>query len=459
MTLRGWIEDKLGVEKKQSRTFRGITALYTTGQPQWTTEDYVSWAREGYQKNTYVYACVHKIAWACAGIPLLVYEKVGDKLVEQPEHPLKLLLARPNPYESGVNFTVDVFTSLMLSGNAYIERVGPTSITSPPKELYCLRPDRMLVKPGNATNYVSGYQYNTGSSKIDFPPEQILHLKLYNPTDDWYGQSPMKAALVAIDMNNEAHSFDVAMLQNMACPSGALTCTENLTDEQKKELKDGLKTGYSRTKAFNPLVLDGGMDWKTLSWAPTDMNWTDAMNMSAREIATCFSIPSELVGDSSQKTYSNFREARQAFYTETILPYMDWFIDELNHWLTPAYGDNLTIVYDTDSIEALQANRQEVWQRTTQAVMTGVLTINEARELMGYPVRPEGDILLISSAFIPVTSTETGVKPSPVREAPSRPAEESIQDSTLNSKPRGDLAPNAAPAAPPKPKPQGPKMP
>jgi hypothetical protein len=138
---------------------------------------------------------------------------------------------------------------------------------------------------------------------------------------------------------------------------------------------------------------------------------------------------------------------------------MDWFVDELNHWLTPAYGDNIIIVYDTDSIEALQDQRQEVWQRTTQAVMTGVLTINEARELMGYPVRPEGDILLISSAFIPVTSTQiNGVKPNVADERPSRPANDSFQEGTVGSKPRGggqgDLAPNAAPAAAPKPKPK-----
>jgi hypothetical protein len=182
------------------------------------------------------------------------------------------------------------------------------------------------------------------------------------------------------------------------------------------------------------------------------------MGMSAREIATAFGVPSELVGDASQKTYSNYREARQAFYTETILPYMDWYVDELNHWLTPAYGADLKIVYDTDSIEALQDQRQDVWQRTTQAVMTGVLTINEARELMGYPIRPEGDVLLVSSAFVPVTSTEgiANQKPNIADERPSRPANDSFQDNTVNSKPRGgqgQLAPNAAPAAAPKPKP------
>jgi phage portal protein BeeE len=121
------------------------------------------------------------------------------------------------------------------------------------------------------------------------------------------------------------------------------------------------------------------------------MAWLEGLKFSGREIAIAFGVPPELIGDNSNKTYSNYGEARMAFYLETVLPLMDFLRDELNNWLTPLYGDSYYLDYDRDEIEAIQEDRKEVWSRANKSFASGLLTKNEAREMIGYESVEGGD--------------------------------------------------------------------
>lgn len=390
--------------QKQSQTTRAIVAMML-GQPIWTPRNYASFAKEGYQANVYVFACIRQIAMACAGIPWLVYRKGRRGTVEElDDHPLAGLLRRPNPWQGGSRFIENVVGYLMLSGNSYIEAVGPER--GAPRELYALRPDRMKVIPGNAQQLVAGYQYTVGGATVTFGPEEILHLKLFNPLDDWYGMSPIEAAARSIDQNNESRAWNVALLQNSARPPGALVAEQELQEEQFNRLKEQIKEQYSGAKnAGRPLLLEGGLDWKEMGLSPADMHWLEGLKLSAREIAIAFGVPPELIGDSENKTYSNWSESRKAFYEETVLPLMDWLRDELNNWLAPQFGDDrIYLDYDRDEIEALQEDRAEVWDRALKAVEKGVLTPNEARVLLGYEEVPGADVLMIPGNMMPLAT-------------------------------------------------------
>lgn len=395
--LKAWFQ-------KQSQTTRAIVAMML-GQPVWTPRNYANFAKEGYQNNVYVYACVRQIAMACAGIPWLVYRRGRrGKVEELDDHPLVSLLKQPNPWQGGSRFFENLVAFLMLSGNSYIEAVGPQ--TGAPRELYTLRPDRMEVVAGNAQQLIAGYQYIVGGITVNFKPEEILHLKMFNPLDDWYGMSPIEAAARSIDQNNESRAWNVALLQNSARPPGALITENELQEEQYKRLKEQIKEQYSGAKnAGRPLLLEGGLDWKEMGLSPADMHWIEGLKLSAREIAIAFGVPPELIGDTANKTYSNYKEARQAFYTETVLPLMDWIRDELNNWLVPKFGDDKVYIdYDRDEIEALQEDREAVWERAMEAVKIGVLTPNEARLLLGYEEVAGADTLMVPGNMVPMAT-------------------------------------------------------
>jgi HK97 family phage portal protein len=353
--------------------------------------DYAGLAREGFLKNAIAYRAVRLVAEGAASLPLLVYE--GD--AERDPHPLRELLARPNPRADGATLFEALYVHLLLAGNAYLEAV---TLDGRPRELYVLRPDRMRVVPGSE-GWPEAYEYTVGGRSVRFRQEgaapPILHLALTHPLDDHYGFAPVEAAAVAIDTHNAASKWNKSLLDNAARPSGALVYAGPdgalLSDAQFERLKHELETTYQGSaNAGRPLLLEGGLDWKAMSLSPKDMDFLALKHSAAREIALAFGVPPMLLGIPGDNTYSNYQEANRALWRETVIPLASRIASAIGQWLSPTYGDELRLAVNTDSIEALGADRAALWQRIADATF---LTLNEKRIALGYSPVEGGDRL------------------------------------------------------------------
>lgn len=372
-------------EAKASRT-GALVALFSGNRPRWTPRDYHALAREGYARNPVAFRSVRMIAEAAANIPLLVYQ--GGR--ENDEHPLLKLLAKPNPRQTGVDLIEQLAGHLLVAGNAYIERVA---ILDEVRELHVLRPDRMKVVPG-AEGWPEAYEYRAGGSAVRFamneaPVPPVLHLTLFNPLDDHYGMSPLEASQAALDVHNAASAWNKALLDNAARPSGALVYSAaggNLSDEQFERLKAELEAHYQgAANAGRPLLLEGGLDWKGLSLSPKDMDFVEAKNISAREIALSFGVPPMLLGIPGDNTYSNYAEANRALYRQTVVPLLSRIAAAIGNWLGAAYGEDVRLVPDLDEVSALSVEREALWKRINDA---SFLTEDEKRAAAGYDPLP-----------------------------------------------------------------------
>jgi HK97 family phage portal protein len=368
-------------EAKASRADAAI-AVYVTGRPLWTPRDYAALAREGFQRNPVVHRAVRLVAEAAAALPLSLVE--GGRMLER--HPLLALLRRPNPREGGARFLESVYGHLLVAGNAYLEAVA---VEGSPRELYALRPDRMRVVPG-PDGWPAAYEYAVGAETVRFaqtgetPP--ILHLTLFHPTDDHYGLSPMEAAAVPLDIHNAAGAWNKALLDNAARPCGALVLANGapgMSEAQFARLKEELEKNYQgAANAGRPLLLEGGLDWKPLSLTPKDMDFVEAKNAAAREIALAFGVPPLLLGLPGDNTHANYAEANRAFYRQTVIPLVKRTAEAVAPWLS-AHGD-VSFEPDLDAIEALSAERESLWRRVGAA---DFLSEDEKREAVGYGKR------------------------------------------------------------------------
>ena len=375
-------------EQKASRTGQ-VIALQSAGQPRWTPRDYAALTRVGYVQNAIVYRAVKLVAQNVGGCAFVVEEGGATR----DTHPLLDLIARPNPREAGAGFIEVIATHLLLAGNAYVEAV---SVDAAPRELYALRPDRMKLIPG-ADGWPEAYEYTVAGRSVRFdqaaalPP--ILHLSLLHPLDDHYGLAPLEAAAVAVDTHNAAAKWNKALLDNAARPSGALVFSGAdgvLSDEQFEHLKRELDESYQGARnAGRPLVLEGGLDWKSMSLSPKDMDFMEAKHTAAREIALAFGVPPQLLGIPGDNTYSNYQEANRVFFRATVLPFASRIACSLAHWLSSAFGD-VRLVVDADQIDALASDRTALWSRISDAPF---LTLNEKRAAVGYAAIEGGDRL------------------------------------------------------------------
>jgi HK97 family phage portal protein len=228
------------------------------------------------------------------------------------------------------------------------------------------------------------------------PP--ILQLRFFHPLDDHYGFAPIEAAAVALDIHNAASAWNKALLDNSARPSGALVYAArnggNLSAEQYARLKGELEAGFSGpSRAGRPLLLEGGLDWKAIGLTPRDMDFLEAKNGAAREIALAFGVPPMLLGIPGDNTYANYAEANRAFWRGTVLPLAGRIAGALEGWLAPAFGGGganggLRLWYDADQVDALAADREALWSRVAAA---DFLTTDEKRAAVGYAAMGSGE--------------------------------------------------------------------
>ena len=331
--------------------------------------------------------------------------------------------------QSHSEFFNSIFGFLLLSGNAYILKVG--SEVGAPKELHLLRPDRMVVK-GGSNPIPDRYEYVlNGRVQATYPVEErtgfseVKHVKLWNPLDDFYGLSPMSAAAIEVDQHNMSGKHNINLLSNGARPSGAVVFKPqddagfavNLTESQRQQLLTDLNNRFSGTaNAGRPLLLEGDFDWKEMGLSPKDMDFLNLKQMAATDIAMCFGVPSQLVGVSDAQTYANVAEARLALYEETIIPHLRKLESDLNEWLVPMFGENLEFCFDIDKIPALAERTKRIYENVTSAVKEGIMTRNEAREAIGLSPIDGADDLYISANLFPLGTEDVTPVDDPIIE-------------------------------------------
>jgi len=290
----------LPTAQKDDPAYQSYVQFLGLGQPIYTPRDFQVMAKEGYERNPTVFRAVTLISQSCAGIPWKLYKK-GDDMRSIEEHPLLDLLAHPNQRNSGPEFIEHMISYWILSGNSYVSAVIPNP-RQPPTELWCLRPDRMRVIPGQGT--IWGYEYNVDGYKTFFDADTTMHLKMFAATNDWYGLSPIAVAGALIDQQNEGFDWNTAILQNAGRPSGALVASGVLVNDQYERLKRILREQYAgKRNAGKPMLLEGGLDWKPFSLSPLELDWIESRKINMRDIAVALGVPSELLGDGDIKTY------------------------------------------------------------------------------------------------------------------------------------------------------------
>ncbi|GEO84373.1 MULTISPECIES: phage portal protein [Alphaproteobacteria] len=360
---------------------QGFSLVAGEGEARWSGRSYPTLSREGFMKNPVAHRTVRLVAEAAAAIPWLAYRD-GQ---EVEGHAALALVGRPNAHMGGADFFEALYGHLLLSGNSYVEALA---IGIRPAELHLLRPDRVSVVAG-ADGWPQAYDYRTGTVRRRIPAEGgegLLHLKLFHPLDDHIGFPPLAAAQVALDLHNAAARWNKALLDNSARPSGALVYQPkeggNLSADQYERLKSELDEGYSGPmRAGRPLLLEGGLDWKSMGLSPKDMDFVEARNGAARDIALAFGVPPMLLGIPGDNTYANYQEANRAFYRLTVLPLVSRTAASFSGLLSTLFGEPLRLVPDLDQVAGLAAERDALWARLGAA---DFLTEEEKRQAVGY---------------------------------------------------------------------------
>jgi HK97 family phage portal protein len=351
-------------------------------------------------KSNVAFAALRKIAQSFAAVPYYTAREDGT---ETPAPELSHLLRRPNIEQSGTQFRELWALYYAIHGEAWTERVvvGAGKV----QELWLHDPARMAPIP-DASGVIGAFEERTkGGSTVRWDvnvvtgESDMLFTRAPNPTDSYRGFAATVPAAASVDANNDGREWNAALLRHSAAPSGIMTFEEELIEEQRERLKQRLDTQYGGpSNAGRPMVVEGKMTWQQLGLSPRDMEWIEGNRETARAVALAFGVPPMLLGIPGDNTYSNYREARLAFYDETVIPLAKLYADEMSRFLSEKFNGAL-IAVNEDEIEALDFRRETRWDRIEKAEF---LTLDEKREAMGYePLGPErgGDLVIAVQRF------------------------------------------------------------
>lgn len=321
--------------------------------------------------------------------------------------PLLKLLSRPNPWMNGFEFAQMRMLFLQLTGNFYMHpvvesaKVGKQGVNRV-NELWVAPSQYVKIVPAerHTGEWVKEYIYGVDTNaERRFSPDEILHFKLPNPGNQWYGLGVVEAGFTALRILASQAETDQAKYDNHARPDLAvITKSMNGTQEQLNELQNRWAATFRGTfRQGAPVFLTGDTNVIPLNWMPTEIG---AREITIEEIAAVTGVPVTLIKAndpnlaSSQVGFASWREM-------TTLPYCRMDEEYLNTSLLPIYGieDDAFLAYD----DPVPENRDEMRNDIVQFVGK-VWTPNEGRAKLGdEPLDDENaDKLLVPSGLVPL---------------------------------------------------------
>lgn len=374
--------------QRASATTALEVAAVSGAQAVWTPERFDKLIEEGYKHAVWAFACIRWLTQSAKPVRWLVY--LGED--EAPAtHPWLTLMNHPNDEQGPGAFIEAAYGFWLASGNTYLERVGTEG--APPAELWVKRPDRIKVIP-DAENRVRGYLYELAGKSYTFDRWQMRHLKTWNPTNDWYGLSTLRAAARGIDIFNAGQAHNLALLQNGARPTGAFKRNESLSDAQFRRIREQMREIIAYRDRGAPLILEGGTEWVEMGLSPKDLDWLEGQKDAARQIHAAFGVNPVITG-LGEGTFENQKQALRSMMVNSVLPFLDYFTSELNDWLSPVFR-GARLDFDRDAFPTMSEDQESLWRRAESGWRSGLLTRNEARSMVAWdeidPAR--GDIFV-----------------------------------------------------------------
>ena len=381
-----------------------------------------SFAKEGYAKNEIVHACIRELATSAATPRYQVIAPATEGgVIEIDQGLLYDLVSKPNPYSDWYSLIERLITFLMIAGNGYVlkERSKGDQVTA----LYLLRPDRMTIVAGNYG--AESYVYTVGGTDYAIEARNMCHIALPNPGGDIYGLSPLQVLARNVNLDLNMTDFAKTYFQNAGVPSGLLKVKKRLsTQEEASVIRSRWRSQFGGVNNFHRVaILDEDAEYQPMSNSPKDMALTDLHNLTESRICAVFGVPPILVGANvglQRSTFSNYREARLAFHSETLEPLVARILRYFNNNLFDEYTGNETLSVDWSAMKAILDDQAAATVRINTLFAGGLITLNEAREELGFEAIEDGSVRRVPTSVMELAegqSSSVAISDAPVEQA------------------------------------------
>lgn len=336
-----------------------------------------------------LYSCVSLIAGTVASLPLKVYRRRSDggqdEATDRPEY--DRLQVEFNPNTSAMSGRETGLGHLLTWGNSFCQIVRNRLPSRDVIRLQPLGPD--IVGPD--TNDKGELEYDiydrqTGRIVDTLQRDEVLHVPGLS-FDAMCGYSVVRVAKTILRagmaQDREAERFVTRGIR----PPGAIQFPQGkkfADEKQAMKFRETFKRLHSTEEgSLNVIILEDGATWESLGIDPVSAQLLESRKFSSQEIASIYHVPPHMVGLVEKVTSwgTGIEEMTIGFVVYTLLPILRRIEQEYTRKFFPA-GSGFYVEHVLSGL--LRGDSLKQAQAIQIYMNLGLLTVNEARRLLGW---------------------------------------------------------------------------
>lgn len=370
---------------------------YTT-PPERNTRDWL----ENFGKNPRL-AVVDRIASDLSTVPGKLYridEETGEE-VEITQHPFLDFINRPNPLYEMTSAAcwrlLQIYLELKGEGYFVMEFDG----LHRPVELWPMPPSWVQQTPYLGHPF---YEVRTTGGLIrQIPVDDVFCMKDLNPLDPYKrGLGAAEALADEIETDEYAAKFQKKFFYNDATPATLISMPKSSKDQRERFREEWKARFQGPFNSHGIATIDGDVTVTKLAENMRDMDMMEGRKFLRDAVLEHFGVPREIMGITENSNRATADAAQYIYAQNVLMPRLGRREEAINTQLLPLWDTRLIWRYD-DIVP-----RSQDFDKTlaVDGWNAGLLTKDEARELLGFEAAEHGNVYKITVSDLFVSSSD-----------------------------------------------------
>lgn len=247
-----------------------------------------------------------------------------------------------------------------------------------------------------------------GATSARFPERDFIHVR-GRMIDGLNGYSTLTAGKETLENSKSISDYRGNLFGDEGQMRGVFTKEGDvpLPQESFDRLRSQFKLLMNRFRQLTePIILEAGIKFDAISSNPQEVELTKQFEAQVNEVCRLLRVPPHKVFALGNVKYENLETLEKAYVGDTLVPIAERFEERYNRALLTG-KDRLKYFFEHDRSEMTLRDTKVETERVIRAVERGVITIDEARAVLGYNPLPNK---AGQTRTIPVNMTVVGEK-------------------------------------------------
>ena len=342
-------------------------------------------------------SCINIIAQGITQIPICVRranQDGGYDIIE--DHPVKMLLERPNVFQSPSDFKYSIVETILVHGNCFLRILRSNDNPEDGMDVSGRPVQLVPMDPVDVTVGVNAFGIPTyhHESHGDMAAENVIHIRDVNTfTAQGLSRVLLASEIIGAKLAADrlmAETFRYGISVNYAISTEGSLGDAETQEHLQKQLSEAF--GQSGARRGGAVLLENSTIQALKGATPADADLRALRQELKNEIAGVLRVPSFMIGGTGADKYNNVRQRLSSFHRDTLQPIISNIEEAMSLKLIDSSDEH--IYFDIrDFIKGDFENQMNV---AAAAVSNGIWTPNEAREYIGTnrSTQEEADLLI-----------------------------------------------------------------